>query len=473
MAEQKETDASGLPNWLNGPMSWLLGAVLAVAVVALDLYLTREQLSSEAPYPNRRITVVVPFTQGGGSDGFARIIKRGIETNDLLPVPIVIQNVPGAGATIGSRRVRDKEPDGYTVLLLHEAIITAKYAGSAAYGPEAFEPVAGTSRMGLVIAVKKDSKIENLNQLMELAEGEGAIQFAANQHTPSHFAGLLLEKEYARIKGAPAGETPAKFVFSFFGGGSERYTAIIGGHATATAFSFQEYWGFKDDIKGLAIFTPEPHPDAPEMQSSYQQGFEISSVNMQFWWMPKGTPQDRIDVFANAIRGAIESDYVQGKLIELKTEPVFVRGDELQHEIQIREEAIKRVDLRSTVQLPDIPTYVLVVTLLLAVAIVVQNVRGHSAKKSSDDLTESRWADAPKSQVAISIVGFVLIVIYACLLGLESVDFRVATSLFLIGIGMLLSKWQPKYLPSVISLALIVSFSIHLLFERLFVVELP
>ena len=70
-------------------------------------------------------------------------------------------------------------------------------------------------------------------------------------------------------------------------------------------------------------------------------------------------------------------------------------------------------------------------------------------------------------------LGVVFIVLYALLLNLEFVDFRVASSLFLLAIGLLLSKWQMKYLPAVVCLALTVSFSIHLLFERLFVVELP
>jgi len=76
-------------------------------------------------YPQRPIKVVVPFSAGGGSDTFVRILQRAIDEQQLLEEPLVIVNVPGAGGTIGSRRVKDARPDGYTLLLLHDGILTA------------------------------------------------------------------------------------------------------------------------------------------------------------------------------------------------------------------------------------------------------------------------------------------------------------------------------------------------------------
>ena len=113
-------------------------------------------------YPNRPIKIVVPFAPGGSSDTLARIIKRAVEENKLLPQPLVIINRGGAGGTIGSRSVKNAAPDGYTMLLLHDAILTAKFAGNAPYGAEAFRPVAATGTSGTVIAVHQDSSIHSL-----------------------------------------------------------------------------------------------------------------------------------------------------------------------------------------------------------------------------------------------------------------------------------------------------------------------
>ena len=119
--------------------------ITSVAIVALMVACFGSDSGSDGEaYPARPIKLVVPFGPGGGSDTFGRIIKRGIDEAGLLPQPFVIINRPGGSATIGSRYVRDAKPDGYTLLLLHDAIITAKYSGKVNYGPEAFEPVAST-----------------------------------------------------------------------------------------------------------------------------------------------------------------------------------------------------------------------------------------------------------------------------------------------------------------------------------------
>lgn len=105
-------------------LSFLLLVSLLPAGCAYD-----DLPESTGEWPRRPVKVVVPFGAGGGSDTFARIVQRAVRDQHLLPQPLVIINVPGAGATIGSRRVKDARPDGYTLLMLHEAILTAKYSG--------------------------------------------------------------------------------------------------------------------------------------------------------------------------------------------------------------------------------------------------------------------------------------------------------------------------------------------------------
>ena len=120
-------------------------------------------------FPARQITLVVPFGPGGGTDTYARIFKQAIEQEKLLPVPLVVINQGGAGGTIGSRRVKDAAPDGYTMMVIHDAILTGKLAGQVDYGHEAFEPIAATSEVGMVIAVRKDGPYQSLNDLMQAA----------------------------------------------------------------------------------------------------------------------------------------------------------------------------------------------------------------------------------------------------------------------------------------------------------------
>ena len=213
----------------------------------LSLYGSNSAVES---WPQRPIKVIVPFGAGGGSDTFARQVIRVIESQKLLPQPLVVINVGGAGGTIGSRRVKNARPDGYTMLMLHEGMLSAKYAAKAAYGPEAFEAVAGTGLIGVVITVKSDSPYNSFSDLMnEVKAKPNGLNFAANLGAPSHFVGLMIEKS------APG----AMFNFVQYGGGADRYGAIMGGHADVSIFSVEEYLRYKDGgLKALAVFSDAP-----------------------------------------------------------------------------------------------------------------------------------------------------------------------------------------------------------------------
>ena len=78
--------------------------------------------AAAAPFPEKPITVIVPFAAGGGSDTFVRIFLKAIREHDLAPQPFVVKNIGGAGGTIGSRTALEAKPDGYTILCLHDGM---------------------------------------------------------------------------------------------------------------------------------------------------------------------------------------------------------------------------------------------------------------------------------------------------------------------------------------------------------------
>src|ERR1700716_4476883 len=98
-------------------------------------------------YPSRPITMVVPFSAGGPGDVIARLL--GSSMSATLKQPLVIENVVGAGGTIGTNRVARAAPDGYTVLLMHVGQATAP----ALYAKLPFDPVGDFAPIGLVTDV--------------------------------------------------------------------------------------------------------------------------------------------------------------------------------------------------------------------------------------------------------------------------------------------------------------------------------
>jgi tripartite-type tricarboxylate transporter receptor subunit TctC len=415
-------------------------------------------------YPQRPIKVIVPFAAGGGSDTFARLLQRAADKQDLLPVPLVIVNVPGAGGTIGSRRVKNARPDGYTLLLLHDGILTAKYSGQASYGPEAFEPVAGTGDVGLVIAVAEESGDQSLDALMEAArERPDEIRFSANLGAPVHFTGLMLES-------AAGGETKARFRFIQHGGGAKRLAALLGGHADVSAFSVAEYLQYRDGgIRALAYCGEERHPavDAP---TATEQGFDVVSRNMQFWWAPKGTTPDRIEYVAGVLEKLMASEEVRQQLSEQQIAPVFLTGEELQDEIKRRSGRIASVSQRPSLPLPNFPLTALLAVAVSGVFVIATSVvsKGNSPAAISP---EKRPGFANQSlTVALTVA-----VTAAYVLSLQSgwLDFRPVTFAFVFLAGWVIAGHLRKCWLSLLATAFVMSVGLHFVFTRIFIIDLP
>ncbi len=411
------------------------------------------QSENEMKWPAKPIKVIVPFGAGGGSDTFARQLIRVIENEKYLSQPLVVINVGGAGGSIGSRRVKNARPDGYTMLMLHEGMLTAKHAARAAYGPEAFEAVAGTGKIGVVITVKEDSPFQTMSDLMSHGlEKPNTLNFAANLGAPSHFIGLLIEKS----------QPGTLFNYVQYGGGADRYGAIIGDHVQTSIFSIEEYLRYKDGgLRALAVFSPERHPALPELPSATEQGFEVDSSNMHFWWMPKGTPQSIQDHMAEAIRKGMQSKPMKEFMKTSWTEPVMLSGEGLNHEIQTRESRIEKVSLREIEVLPKFELWMISMVVILSLFYVVR-----MARDSDFRLAEKVWN---ASSVKISLLSLV----YVFILSQKVLSFPILTTFFIFIIGMLISPNPKKSMGPLAIYSGLIAFGLFYLFTKVLVVDLP
>ncbi len=417
--------------------------------------------SMDAIYPQRPIKVIVPFSAGGGSDTFARIIQRVIEDQELLPEPLVIVNVPGAGGTIGSRRVKDARPDGYTLLLLHDGIMTAQHSGQAAYGPEAFEPVAGTGDVGLVIAVTDDSPYQSLEHLMRVVVDEpDTILFSANLGAPVHFAGLMLES-------AAKEQGEARFRYVQHGGGAKRYGALIGGHAEVSAFSVAEYQQFRESgLRALAYCGIEPHP-AVDATTALSQGFDVVSRNMQFWWAPKGTSSSRIEFVVGVLNQAMKSESVQKQLAELQIDPEVLSGSELQTELADRSARIAAVSQRPTIPLPNLPMMTFAIVCFLGIVVAGQSWKKEAIKSVIESVKRPPHVIRSMLMTILATIGYVL------LLQSERFDFRALTFLFVLMTALIISEQPKRHLWIILATSLVMSVGLHAVFTKIFVIDLP
>lgn len=412
--------------------------------------------SSSTDYPKRPVKLIVPFSAGGGSDTFARILAKAIEDNQILPQPLVIINVPGAGGTIGSRRLKNARPDGYTYLLLHDGIITSKYSGRVSYGPEAFEVIAGMGVSTMVIAVGKDSRIKDLNELMQAAiENPDELIFSANLGSPSHFAGLMLENV------SPG----AMFRYAQTGGGAKRFAALQGGHSHVSAFTLAEYIQFKPSgLRAIALLGPKRNPEAQEVPTAIEQGFDVLNTNMQFWWAPKGTPSDKMAVIAKALTEAMRTPEVQEKLSALKIEPITIQGEELEAALSDRTKRAAAVSQRPTVKLPNFPFWIFLVVVALGITSLIP--ARHSPKEAKNLSQVEK-----KSSLAAYVI--VLTSIYVAAMQSELLGYLPATLVYLMILGYIFAAGNRKLLGTMAMLSVGLSIGLFYLFTEVFVIDLP
>ena len=402
-------------------------------------------------YPEGPVRLVVPFSPGGGSDTFGRIVQKVVRDEKLSPVPLVIVNVPGAGGTIGSRHVLNAKPDGQTALLLHDGIFTAKYSGKASYGAEAFEPVAALGRVGMVLAVKNDSRFADLPSMLdETAANPATVTYSTNLGAPSHFAGLMLEKA----------RPGASFRFVQGGGGAKRLSALLGGHAEVSVFSVAEYDQFKaSGLRALAILSKSRHHAFPELPSSHELGIPVESANTQFVWVPKGTSAERVRWLAELFERAARTPFYKERMAALHTDDEFWVGEELQQEVDARDAAYASVDLRKMQHAPHLERWVLVGVILLSLGLLLQRRTKGTIPTNTP-------------QVRRGLLGAVLAMLYVLLLQF-GMDYRVATLLFLFLFGAILLERTFVNFCRLGAFALAATLLLHWVFTGPLFVDLP
>ena len=150
----------------------------------------------QGAYPSRPITMIIPFAAGGPTDTVGRLIAQAMSAD--LGQPVVVENVGGAGGTLGAQRCAQARPDGHTILLHHIGMATIP----TLYRRLSYDPINGFETLGLVTEVpmtliaRRNIEANSLQELVALIRrrGEGLNYANAGIGAASHLCGLLLMK---------------------------------------------------------------------------------------------------------------------------------------------------------------------------------------------------------------------------------------------------------------------------------------
>ena len=266
-------------------------------------------------FPSRPITVVVPFSAGGPTDTVTRLVSEVMSKD--LGQQVVVENVGGAGGTLGAARVAKAAPDGYTLLLHHIGMSTS----ATLYRKLPYDTLNGFEYIGLVTDVpmtivgSPNFEPKDLKGLIEhVKANKDKVTYAnAGIGAASHLCGMLFQSAI----GAQVTTVPYK-------GTGPAMTDLLGGQVDfmcdQTTNTTNQIKAGK--IKAYATTTAKrlaALPDVPTAEEAGLAGFQVG-----IWhglYAPKGTPKEVVDRLVTALNKALSDENVKARFGELGTEP--------------------------------------------------------------------------------------------------------------------------------------------------------
>lgn len=270
---------------------------------------------AHAAYPDRPITIVVPYAPGGAADAVARVLATRLGAR--LGGSVIVDNKAGASGTIGASFVAKAQADGYT--MLYDATpysINPHLFPKMPYAANALQPLSLVLLAPNVLIVKADSPLKNINDLVAKAKAApGKLNFASGgSGTVQRLAAELMRQQlnldmvHVPYKsGGPAiTDVMAGQVDFMFGTVAATYPHVSGGK-----------------LRALAVSAPERSkrlPDVPTVAETVVPGYEAYEWNGMF--LPAGTPEPIAAKLRQAVQDVMKEDEVKQRLADIGAQPV-------------------------------------------------------------------------------------------------------------------------------------------------------
>ena len=260
-------------------------------------------------YPDKPVTLVVPFAAGSGTDSVARAVASGLAAR--LKQPVIVDNKPGASAQVAAQYVAKAKPDGYTLFMTTNTSHSANPAlyKSLKYDPiKDFTPVARVGELPFALAVNPAVPAKTLAELLDYARANpGKLSYA----TPNSTSLVAMEsiKHIARIDvlGVPYKSSP------------QAMTDLVGGQVQIYVADLGSGMGMlkTDKVRALGVTTAQPTPMLPGVPPIGQtvKGFDLTSWNGIFG--PAGLPQPMVQRLNTELQAVLADKDLQDKLAQI------------------------------------------------------------------------------------------------------------------------------------------------------------
>ncbi len=256
---------------------------------------------AQSDYPSRVVRIVNPYVAGSTTDILARALAVGLSSR--LGQQFVVENRPGAGGSLGAAAVARAEADGHT-LLFAPALVLSVYpqarGADTGYKPDALVPVCQTFSNAMALAVRPDSPIKTVGDLVAMAKQRpGALNYG--HQGPLTIPHLAME-EFLQAAGIAIADIP-------FRGEPLVITDLIGGRLHVASIVLGSAAG--QNIRLIGVFDETRHPAFPNVPTVKEQGYDVSPASFGGLLAPAATPAPIIDKLAGACAGAARDEAYQ------------------------------------------------------------------------------------------------------------------------------------------------------------------
>ena len=297
--------------------TWFAAAVLAAGSA---------QAIAQDAFPNRAITMIVPFPPGGVADVTGRPTAAAMEK--ILKQPVVVTNRPGAGGAVGNAAVANAKPDGYTILMALSSISVIPAADvlfdrKPAYSLDQFAPIALITADPTLLTVNPSLPAKTLKELVALARSKpGQLSYSSSGiygalHMPME---MFLHAAQLKMRHVPTT------------GGGPAITAVLGGHVDLTAGGPAAITPHVNagKLRPLASWGPKRHESFPDVPTFKELGYDIEYLIWAGLFVPKGTPEQVVRVLRDTARKAVEDPEFKSMMAKVNSPVHYLDAPEFQ-----------------------------------------------------------------------------------------------------------------------------------------------
>lgn len=298
------------------------------------------------PYPNRDISFIVPYGPGGSTDPISRQFASQLE--QALKVNVSVENKPGGSATIGTAAVIRAKPDGYTIGLTSNSVLSYQplvNKSLAWKGPEDYQSIIKLVDLPTIIAVRVDSPIKTFEDFMDaVRKNPGKVRAAVSGYRTTPDLAIQELNKIAKVKIA---------TIPFTGGGGEALIALLGGRVEASTGYAPTMLPhvLAGKIRVIAAFTKEKYFAFPEATSVVQAGYNVTLPASYGILAPKGLPddvKDKLVATSLAIGNSLEfAKFAQQHGLVLDVQGPKAMDDEMNEYTKIFKELIIFMDQKN------------------------------------------------------------------------------------------------------------------------------